>query len=135
MSRFEVPTEEQEQEALFRWIAFQSVKYPELKLMIHIPNEGKRSKAEGARLKRIGLRPGVPDLILPIPKNGKGGLFIELKRQKGGRVSENQKKWIEELERNGNVASVCYGWLEAAVLIARYIGMDSRVISELYFEN
>jgi hypothetical protein len=34
------PTEAQEQEALFRWAAYNRAKYPALALMYHIPNEG-----------------------------------------------------------------------------------------------
>lgn len=60
-----IPTESVEQQCLFRWAAFAQAAHPELRLLYHIPNEGERSKATGARLKREGLKPGVPDLYLP----------------------------------------------------------------------
>ena len=53
-------SESEEQQALFRWAQFVAGRYPELKMMYHIPNEGKRSAACGARLKAEGLRPGGP---------------------------------------------------------------------------
>ncbi len=40
-----VPTESEEQQALFDWAERLTYLYPELELMYHIPNEGKRSKA------------------------------------------------------------------------------------------
>lgn len=86
--------EDQEQVTLFNWAEMQSGKYPELRLMLHVPNGGKRNAAEAARLKAQGVKPGVPDIFLPIPRQGKHGLWIELKRREGGRLSEHQTEWI-----------------------------------------
>lgn len=128
MKRFySIPTEDDEQEALFRWVAFASAKYPFLKRMVHIPNEGKRSTANGAKLKRMGLMKGFPDIFLPYIANGKGGLFIELKRPKGGRVSEEQKKCLEMLNEAGYTAVVCRGWEEAKNAICDYAGIDKLI--------
>ena len=62
------PTESEEQQTLFRWAAMQCGKYPELALMFHIPNEGKRSWMTGGRMKAEGLKSGVPDIFLPVPR-------------------------------------------------------------------
>lgn len=96
-----IPTEEEEQQALFKWLEFAANRHPELLLMIHIPNEGKRSQVAGARLKPVGLRKGVPDLFLPVPKGKYHGLWIEMKRQKGSKTSKEQKNWIEALNGQG----------------------------------
>lgn len=116
------PTEAQEQEALFRWAAFSMAKYPELALLYHIPNEGKRSGLTGYRLKAQGLRPGVPDICLPVPSLHYTALYIELKRREGGRVSDAQRGWIAALNRVGCRAVVCRGWDEARSEIERYLG-------------
>ena len=50
--------EENEQIALFQWAEFAAVRYPELELMYHVPNEGKRSVRTGSRLKKAGLKSG-----------------------------------------------------------------------------
>ena len=121
-----VPTEDEEQESLFRWAAFASAKYPYLKRLMHIPNEGKRSYTTGARLKRMGLSKGFPDLFLPLMKNGKGGLFIELKRSKGGRVTPEQEEWIASLNEEGYTAVVCRGWDEARKAICDYTGIPKN---------
>lgn len=50
------PTEDVEQMCLFRWADAQSGKYPELSLMYHIPNGGKRGKAEAGRFRAMGVK-------------------------------------------------------------------------------
>lgn len=51
-----VPTESEEQQSLFRYCSVELSRYPDLDMLAHIPNEGKRTKTTGARLKREGLR-------------------------------------------------------------------------------
>lgn len=120
----DIPTEAEEQEALFRWIAFSAAKYPELLLFSHTPNEGKRSIQNGAALKRMGLKSGVPDLHLPVARGKYHSLYIELKRTKGGRVSDNQKWWIDRLNEQNNLAVVCYGWEQAKDVICGYLSLS-----------
>lgn len=115
-----VVSEEVEQITLFRWAAFMESKMPELKFLFHIPNGGKRGKAEAARFKAAGVKAGIPDLFLPVPRGKYAGLFIELKKQ-GGRLSLNQKIWINNLERQGYCTRVCYGWEQAAETIQKYL--------------
>lgn len=122
MTRVAIPTEADEQTALFRWAAYNRVKYPALDLLYHIPNEGKRSMITGHRLKEQGMRPGVPDICLPVPNVRYTALYIELKRHTGGKVSEAQRAWISALNRAGNRAVVCHGWDEAREEIERYLG-------------
>lgn len=55
--------------------------HPELQLLYHVPNEGKRTWRTGARLKSEGLKPGVPDLCLPVARGKYHGLYVELKRR------------------------------------------------------
>lgn len=116
-----VPTESEEQQALFDWAKLQYGKYPELRALYHIPNEGKRSKVTGARLKREGMKDGVSDNCLPVKRGKYGSLYIELKRKKGSKVSSEQREWIELMWKVGNAAYICYGWEEAAKKIVEYL--------------
>lgn len=116
-----LPTEEEEQILLFSWAKLQANTYPELSLLYHIPNEGKRSIQAGARLKTVGLSGGVPDICLPVARSGYNSLYIELKRQKGGKLSENQRLWLEKLNKAGNLAVRCDGFDEAKAVILRYL--------------
>lgn len=89
--------------------------------MFHIPNGGSRNKIEAAKLKRQGVRAGVPDIFLPAARGGYHGLFIELKRQTGGKVSREQEEMIKALRAQGYRAEVCRGWDEARETIQRYL--------------
>ena len=108
-----VPTERQEQVRVAKLLDQLGL------LWCHVPNEGhgrrgKEGAIRGARLRAEGLKSGVPDVLI-FDKNsrpGSVGLAIELKRVKGGRVSEDQKRWLEELEKRGWVCKVCKGFDE-----------------------
>ena len=116
-----VPMESAEQRTLFEWARRMEGKWPELKLLYHIPNEGKRSARTGARMKAEGLRTGVPDVCLPVARGDHHGLYIELKRRKNSRVTPEQLEWIADLVAQGYVAAVCRGCDEAIELIEGYL--------------
>ena len=120
MSSKVVPSETQEQIALFEWADLQCNRYPELRLMFHVPNEGKRSVVLGRQMKRMGLKQGVPDVILPVPKGRYHGLAIEMKSLKG-RPTGLQLNWIENLRAVGWRAEVCHGCMEAIEVIRAYL--------------
>lgn len=106
---------------LFRWAAFMRGRFPELELMYHVPNEGKRSVSAGARMKREGLKPGVPDICLPVPHSGYHGLYVEMKVG-SNTPTENQKKWLAALKKQGYATAVCWGWEAASKVILKYLG-------------
>ena len=81
-----VPTESVEQTRLFQWARMEAGRWPELNLLYHVPNGGSRHRMEAAHLKQQGVRAGVPDLCLPVARGGCHGLYIEMKRLRGGRV-------------------------------------------------
>ena len=93
------PTEEQEQAAVMEWAMLMAKQFPDLEDLFHIGNGGLRSKSEAVRLKRIGVKPGVSDLFLPAPVGKYHGLWIEMKRRKGGRLEPEQKDWIDRMNR------------------------------------
>lgn len=115
------PTEAQEQAALFEWIRIAAKKYPELELCHSIPNGGSRNPIEARHLKEQGVKPGIPDLFLPCARGGWHGLYIEMKRRKGGRVSIEQKKMILALRNQDYCVEVCQGWEEARDIITAYM--------------
>lgn len=73
-------------------------------------------------MKAEGLKSGVPDIFLPVPRGEWHGLFIEMKRTKGGTVSDCQKLWLHDLRKQGYLTEVCRGWEEAARRIKSYLG-------------
>lgn len=91
--------------------------------IFHIPNEAQRSPRTAAHLKAMGMRKGVPDLMMPIPRGKYHGLFIEMK-VKPNKLSSEQFDWLRDLRRRGYAAFCCYGARHAIELIRRYEGLD-----------
>lgn len=117
------PSEAQEQVGLFNWAAQMANLgvYPELYWMYHVPNGGKRNAIEGARFKAQGVKAGVPDICLPVPKGRYHGLYIELKRRDGGTVAKSQSDYIRALRTFGYRAEICAGAQEAMDVIENYL--------------
>lgn len=118
---YNVATEHHEQRTLFTWEALNRYKYPQLANMFAIPNGGWRHKATAAKLKAEGVKPGVCDVFLAWPAKGFHGLFIEMKRLVGGRLSDEQKAWSERLLAAGYQVRVCKGFEEAKQAIEEYL--------------
>lgn len=121
MTRRLNPIESDEQQALFSWAEFAKARYPELELLFHVPNEGERDGAAAGWYQRMGLKPGVPDLHLPVARNGKHGLWIELKRRTGGRITPSQHAWLKALDQQGYAVKIAYGAEEAIRAIEDYL--------------
>ena len=115
------PLEKDEQMLLFEWAEYASITHPELAMMFAIPNGEYRPMRTAHSLHLQGVKAGVPDICLPIPRGGYGALYIELKRKRGGVVSEQQRAWIAALNRVGNKAVVCKGFDEAKQAIEEYL--------------
>jgi len=118
------PLEDLEQELVIRWSIGQADTWPELALLYHPANGGKRSKREAAKFKRMGVKPGVPDLHLPIARGGFHGLYVEMKRMDGGRVSSEQKVWLAALHAAGHCVAVCEGHEQAIAVLRDYLAAD-----------
>lgn len=116
--------EQDAQIAIMDWwhniVANNDVEVPEAALY-HIPNGGTRNVIEAKMLKRAGVRSGVPDLFLSIPRGPFHGLYIELKRLGGGKASDNQLAFIAFARAQGYAAYVCHGEKAAETLISEYI--------------
>ena len=71
-------------------------------------------------MKREGVLAGVSDIMLPVSRGGYHGLYVELK-VKGNTTSPSQKWWIEQVTKQGYLAKVCFGWVEAKKVIEGYL--------------
>lgn len=91
-------------------------------LLFAIPNGAHKSLPARMKFKAEGLRPGVPDLFFAYPHKGHNGLFIEMKRRRGGRVSDEQKAYIKALQESGYAVAVCHGCDEAFDKLRIYLG-------------
>lgn len=119
-------SEDVEQQAVIQWARMSSGRYPELALLHHIPNGGNRNAREGAKLKRMGVLAGVPDLHLPAARGGYISLYIEMKFG-GGRTSKGQQDFISLATEFDNCCRVCYSAEEAIETIKAYL--DNRIVN------
>lgn len=90
--------------------------------MFSIPNGGKRGKAEAGRLKAEGVLKGVHDLYIPALN-----LWIEMKKNGGGRVSPDQKKWGDYVESLGHTWFVGHGFEDAKNKTLAYLKNHNHI--------
>ena len=114
-------SESLEQQKFIQWCELSKNKYKDLDMIYAIPNGGSRHKLEAVKLKREGVKSGIPDLHLPVALNGYNGLYIEMKHGKN-KTSVNQDKWITRLNKNGYLALVAYEFEGAKEIIEKYYG-------------
>ncbi len=86
----------------------------------HIPNGGKRTAIEGALFKRMGVQSGVPDLLIFW---GNQPVWVELKVKTiktKGRVSDNQRIFLEWATHQGHATRICYSVKELADFVHEF---------------
>lgn len=85
----------------------------------------KRARQMNA-LKAEGFLPGVADLIIFEPRGGFSCMMLEMKRRRGGVVSDNQFDFLAQAEARGAFTAVCHGSEEAIQLIDEYMSYDTK---------
>jgi hypothetical protein len=118
--------EHEEQCAFFSWIRLHEKRHPELKRFFAIPNGQRRDHGVAIQLYLEGVRAGVLDTHLPMPRQGKTGLWIEFKAGRNT-LTPDQVAWREELQREGHAVFVVYSWIEAARITAAYLELPDLV--------
>nr|DAM20940.1 MAG TPA: Nuclease [Caudoviricetes sp.] len=121
--------EDTEQMGVIDWANWNTGRFPELKMLFHVPNGGKRNAAEAARFKAMGVKAGVPDLCLPCPRGGYAGLYIEMKYGKN-KTTENQNEWISNLQKEGYKVAICYGGEDATHLLEAYLQQSQTILTD-----
>lgn len=111
--------EDDEARALWQWAQL----YPVLReYLAHVPNGGKRNAREAARMKGMGVRPGVSDYVLPVPRGAFMGLWLELKADKN-RPTADQRKWLDKMQHQGYAAYWATGFDEARAIFRWYLAL------------
>lgn len=85
------------------------------------PNGMKLPMSVAIKLKDMGYRSGTPDILILEPKGKYHGLLVEMKIQKGGKVSPEQTRFIEDAQTRGYYAVVCCGAQLAIHVIDTYM--------------
>ena len=118
------PLERASQAAVIRWAQWREDQWPELRWLFAVPNGEKREKKTAALLQALGTKPGVPDLLLPVPRGPYIGLAIEMKRVRGKGPTELQQIWLDGLALQGWRTQACYGATEAIEALTAYMSYE-----------
>ena len=110
-----------EQINLMAWLSTMPDVYP---YVLHIPNERQCTSQQGRILKRMGVKSGVSDLFIAIPKEGYHGMWLELKAPKG-KLSDNQMKFMRDMSEQGYLAVCSMGFEVAKKAILEYLQKPS----------
>lgn len=109
--------------SFMEWLSLQ---YPKIeKVTFSIPNGGQRKVWSGFRLKREGMKAGVPDIFMAYPFNGYPGLFLEFKVA-GRTTTPEQKEMIRLLLERGYMVRLVFNLQDAIMATNDYLGIISR---------
>lgn len=122
--------EHQAQVAFFERVHWAAQWHPELEAIYAVPNAAQRSEREGARMKDEGLKPGQPDVCVPIPRNGYGALYLELKVGKNKPTPEQVAR-MKVLESVGNLCLCVWGWEAMWEAVVEYMDIPLEHASDL----
>jgi len=112
--------EEDLQRDVFTWIALHEGAYPQLRWFFHVPNGGARSKGEAGKLKAMGVRKGVADVICPFSNGPYRGFACEIK-SRVGRTTVDQDEFLETAATDVWVWGVARTLEEFVALVATYL--------------
>jgi hypothetical protein len=101
-----VPFESEEQMALAEYLDLRGFCW------FHPANESDAKPQYRHKQRLLGLKPGVPDVIIldKVPEMPEiRGVAIELKRTRGSRSSDEQVNWAGRLRARGWLVFVCKG--------------------------
>lgn len=127
-----IPSEHSEAVRLMYLVRLHEKMHPELRWLFAVPNGGHRNKVAAGKLKAEGVKPGVPDYLLPVASHLPHaelrvdkwrGLAIELKRTRGGRTSDEQADWIAHFDSECWRVAICKGHEHAWAVICEYLGI------------
>ena len=133
MAKNETPLEIKEQAAVVRWLDKRGIKL----FTGTAQNNFTNFKGINQNI-AAGVRKGLPDMIICLPSDqtNRGNdilVFIEMKRTKGSKLGDEQKEWIEFINRSGNYGFVAYGAKEAIDFLKSFLKPkveDTRPIEE-----
>ena len=114
-------SEHDEQAALFKWAQYHEAALPELRMMYAVPNGGLRDVRVARKMKAEGVKAGVLDINLDVPRGGYHGLRIEMKYGKN-KPTEKQRMWMDRYKSYNYKVEVCYNWIDAKNAILAYLG-------------
>lgn len=97
----------------------------------HVPNGGSRSKilirgklvcVEGEKFKRMGVKPGVSDVLILVPRGKYHGAILELKTE-DGKLSPEQESFLRQCAKDGYYAAALFSFNEFTETVTWYLNL------------
>lgn len=133
VSKTNVPLEDDEAVVFADWL--RAMQIPHTHIANEIGGSTRVAKVRALKAKRMGQTAGVWDYEIFLPVKNIDGevdayqeMRVELKRQRGGVVSEPQKQWGKVYELAGIPCAICKGAEKAIEFVQQYL-------NEINFEN
>lgn len=96
------------------------LRHPDM-MIFAVPNGAKRNVIVARKLKAEGVLAGVPDLFVPVPRGEYGGLFLEMKNGKKGRLTMNQIEVMSKLRVLGYKCEVVRDFESFKLITDEYV--------------
>ena len=116
--------EDSELISFFDYVRLRENQDARLKTIYHIANERKSSPQAGARMKRKGVRRGIPDVCVPIATKEYSGLYLEFK-VKPNKLTKEQKEMCFRLIGQGCSVKVVWSASEAIKILEEYLATSA----------
>lgn len=122
MKKYIGPNESEIQQSVVAWwaLAHRGLGVNRESRLFHVANGGFRSRRTAGRLKAEGVRKGIADFLLLIPRSGYHGLAIEMKRP-GGHLRPEQTEFLRDLVADGYCTAVCFSLDDAIKVLTHYL--------------
>lgn len=118
-------SEHEEQALVIQWAKMMEQFCPELELLYATPLGGYRPKKTAVYMMAEGAKGGVPDLCLPVARQGYHGFYIEMKF-KNNKPTERQRYWMSALSEQGYRVDLCYSADTAIDALCDYLNLRRR---------
>lgn len=123
MAKNTTPLEKEEQIAFVEYCEVNGICVVSTQNGFKMPKVAFNYAAYSKTLKKMGLSKGFPDLIILEKNKSKSHevLFIEMKRQKGGRLLPEQEEWLQKLDDKDYCVGVAKGYESAVRILQKYL--------------
>lgn len=126
--KYRGPNESEIQQSVVQWwaLAHKGLGISRESRLFHVPNGGYRSARTAGRMKAEGVRKGVADFLLLVPRAGYHGLAVEMKRP-GGRLRPEQEDFLRDLLADGYCTAVCFSLDDAIRSLTFYLKLTKPI--------